>query len=910
MSYVELILAEEAAPACVRELGVHGSFQFTDLNSDLTAFQKRYVSFIKRCDEIERKIRYLNTEAQKIGVEVPTSESFDDFVNSSGGHQDANYGSYVLESLEARLDGAEKQMVDLNKFNDRLSSEYQQKQEYFHLLVKADRFLRGNGHSNLAGAQSSADRAISASTVRDAEEGLGLTMSPLTTGVGGTSSEMTFSNIAGVLPSAEKQRFERMILRITRGNCFFRFSKLSEMATDATGKHIDKICFIIFYKSESIEGKIKRICDGFGASRYDLSFLYDSAEFKSKRASVERELIEAKDVIDRNGNSRREICSSIAQDLEQSLLLVKREKSIYHALNHFKADVAGNLLRCQAWVLTDKLSSARSSINLAHKNLNLPNTSVLEILPQKKWPTCPTHFETNKYTVAFQEFVNTYGVPRYREANPALFTAATFPFFFGVMYGDVGHGTFLLLAGLFLVFTAHLVKKNYPDMLKSIYMARYMITLMGAMALYSGLIYNDYFSLALNLFGTRYVFTKEEDAAPATSISYYGDASVVYPFGVDPVWHLSNNNLLFQNSMKMKMSVILGIIHMVLGILLRGCNSLYFNSKLDFFSEFVPMILFALSFFGYMVVLIFMKWSINWNQRMALGTCGYDADGVFGGCQLSLTNTQCYNAVGTACTALSPLADVCVLDYGGTGDGCQPPNLITTLINIALKPGVVDEPLYPGQSGVQSWILMIAFICVPWLLCGKPLYIKFSTPKPDAVDHAPVSSPHHEDASKLLGEESNSNSAAAAPHGKVEAHDDGHAAGGHSHDFGEICIHQAIETIEFVLGMVSNTASYLRLWALSLAHSELASVFWHKAMLPAIETGNPIYIFIGYAIFACVTFVVLLAMDVLECFLHALRLHWVEFQNKFFKADGFKFVPYNFKLILESASLDNNGSQN
>ena len=111
----------------------------------------------------------------------------------------------------------------------------------------------------------------------------------------------------------------------------------------------------------------------------------------------------------------------------------------------------------------------------------------------------PTYFKSNDVTFPFQLMTNMYGVPSYMEANPAPFAMITFPFFFGMMFGDYGHGSLIFFLGLMLTMFYNQLKGTG---LKAILPFRYFMLALGMCSMYNGLLYNEFFAIPNDWFGT------------------------------------------------------------------------------------------------------------------------------------------------------------------------------------------------------------------------------------------------------------------------------------------------------------------------------------------------------------------------------------------------------------------------
>ncbi|XP_076248904.1 V-type ATPase subunit a family protein Vha100-2 [Calliopsis andreniformis] len=825
MALCQLFIQPEAAYLSVSELGETGTVQFRDLNADVNYFQRKFVNEVRRCDEMERKLRYIEAEVRKDGV--PISDDLTELPRAPNPR--------AIIDLEANLEKTGNDILELSQNAVNLKSNYLELTELRHVLEKTQVFF----------TEEEANDSITRTLITEEAQN----QSAISRG------RLEF--VAGVINRERVPAFERMLWRISRGNVFLRQVELDKPLEDpSTGDKIYKTAFVTFFQGEQLKSRIKKVCSGFHASLYPCP--HNPVEREEMVTGVRTRLEDLNLVLNQTQDHRQRVLHNVAKELPNWTIMVRKMKAIYHTMNLFNMDVSKKCLIGECWVPAADLAIVRNCLTEGSRLCGSSIPSFLNVIYTHENP--PTFNRTNKFTKGFQNLIDAYGVASYREANPALYTIITFPFLFSVMFGDCGHGLIMTVFALYMIILEkkYLAQKSSNEIWNLFFAGRYIILLMGLFSIYTGLIYNDVFSKSINLFGSSWhisynVSTIQNNALlqldPATS-DY---KQTPYLLGMDPVWVLSENKIMFLNSYKMKLSIIFGVVHMIFGVCMSLINIVNFRRYESLFLEFLPQLLFLVLLFFYLVVLMFVKWIL------------YDASSPDG--------------------RFSPT--------------CAPSVLIT-FINMILRgnasvPDGCSQYMYPGQEQVQIAFVIIAVLCIPVMLLGKPLYFLINKRK-KIVDNVYSNGTTSQDI-ELQTEVLRSTPSTSDP-----------AAGGYDHEeetFGEVMIHQAIHTIEYVLSTISHTASYLRLWALSLAHGQLSEVLWTLVLnkglgAPGGSYVHAVILYFAFAAWAFFTLGVLVMMEGLSAFLHTLRLHWVEFMSKFYDGQGYPFQPFSFRNILEA----------
>uniref|UniRef100_A0AAY5K0E3 V-type proton ATPase subunit a n=1 Tax=Esox lucius TaxID=8010 RepID=A0AAY5K0E3_ESOLU len=650
------------------------------------------------------------------------------------------------------------------------------------------------------------------------------------------SSSSVHSFVAGVIKHERFPAFEKILWRLFHGNFVLRHAEIKPHQEE----NMEKDVFVVFVQGDQVRGKIRKLCDGFHASMYPCP--NNAAARKEMRTNVNMRMEDLRLVLKRTEEFRVTTLTAAAANLREWTAKVKKMKAIYYTLNLCNIDITQKLIIAEIWCPVSDLSSVHAALIKGSEQTGSSVTPIMNRIHTQQTP--PTFNRTNVFTSGFQNIIDAYGVGDYQEINPAPYTMVTFPFLFAVMFGDCGHGLLMTLLAVWLILHEEHFRKLKNELVDMLVSGRYIILLMGIYSIYTGLIYNDCFSKSFNLFGSswsvRHMFhpqgpwTNETlhnsdylQLDPLVSGVYSGNP---YPFGIDPMWNIALNKLLFLNSYKMKMSVIIGVVHMLFGVMLSLGNYIFFRNFKDVVLKFIPELVFMLSLFGYLTFLILYKWCVVIKSD-------------------------------SAPSILLLFINMMFFDYSSNG-----------------------AMLYKTQKPVQIFLVVVAGVMVPWLLFAKPLLMYREHKQSKLVNHL----------IRIIK-------------GTLLQQKYQNDKGVCMENMGDIFVYQGIHTIEYCLGCISNTASYLRLWALSLAHAELSEVLWKMVLQVALRVTSgmgSVLLAVTFATFAVLTVTILLVMEGLSAFLHALRLHWVEFQNKFYQGSGYKFSPLSFDKMFITGTTE------
>ncbi len=197
----------------------------------------------------------------------------------------------------------------------------------------------------------------------------------------------------------------------------------------------------------------------------------------------------------------------------------------------------------------------------------LQDLCVVEVLkPRRDDRRVPSLLKNPSIFKPFEKVIELFGHPSYKDIDPTLITAVIFPLLFGLMFPDIGHGLVLLLLGLIL-------KRK----IKSMSEMSSIISFCGASSMIFGAIFGEFFGFS------EHAGKLVEDSlgvgftGPLESIVHFLHEQ---PLFLDPLGDIETFFII---------TMLIGAIHIGLGLTLNGINKLSEGEKLEGVASFVKI---------------------------------------------------------------------------------------------------------------------------------------------------------------------------------------------------------------------------------------------------------------------------------------------------------------------------------
>lgn len=225
------------------------------------------------------------------------------------------------------------------------------------------------------------------------------------------------------------------------------------------------------------------------------------------------------------------------KDVEQDLIKKFKDKIIIESIDIPKDHSIGEKKRISLEVEKKIL---KREIELTHQNNQLAEKKNEEEDLRNEAPTITKNFFLFR---PYEILTKMYGTPAYSEIDPTPFLFFTFPLIFGLMFGDIGHGLCLIIAGI--IGGIFIKKSNMRKM-------SWIIFYCGWGAIIGGILYGEFF-------GSEEIF-----------------GIPLNPY-IIPFLNISLNNPLENVMIIFKAAVIIGVIQLNLGWFIQFIN--YWKQK-------------------------------------------------------------------------------------------------------------------------------------------------------------------------------------------------------------------------------------------------------------------------------------------------------------------------------------------